>query len=135
MTDDLHQLPVRIYYEDTDAGGIVYHTAYLRFAERGRTEYLRTAGLDHRNLRRETGGVFVVRRMEIDYRQAARLDEELRVETRVASAAGASAVMKQRVMRGKTVLVSLNVQLAFLGEDGRPRRLPGAVCRAFAART
>jgi acyl-CoA thioester hydrolase len=131
MTDGTHRLPVRVYYEDTDAGGIVYHTAYLRFAERGRTEYLRETGFDHRNLRQETGGGFVVRHMEIDYRSAARLDDELTVSTRVTEATGASARMEQQVMRGSDTLVTLAVQLAFLGDDGRPKRLPGAVRQAF----
>ena len=135
MTDDRHCLPVRVYYEDTDAGGIVYHTAYLRFAERGRTEYLRGAGFDHRKLRSETGAGFVVRHMEIDYRAAASLDDELVVETRVTKTSGASAHMEQQVKRGPDILVSLDVQLAFLGDDGRPKRLPGAVRQAFLALT
>jgi acyl-CoA thioester hydrolase len=135
MTDGAHQLPVRVYYEDTDAGGIVYHTAYLRFAERGRTEYLRRAGFDHQNLRRETGGGFVVRHMEIDYRSAARLDDELVVSTRFTETSGASARMEQCVMRGADTLVTLAVQLAFLGDDGRPKRLPDAVRQAFLALT
>lgn len=135
MTDGTHHLPVRVYYEDTDAGGIVYHTAYLRFAERGRTEYLRAAGFEHRTLRRETGGGFVVRHLEIDYRSAARLDDELVVSTRVTAATGASARMEQNVMRGSDTLVAVAVQLAFLGDDGRPKRLPGAVRQAFLALT
>jgi acyl-CoA thioester hydrolase len=131
MTDGAHRLPVRVYYEDTDAGGIAYHTAYLRFAERGRTEYLREAGFDHRNLRRETGGIFVVRHMEINYRSAARLDDELTVSTRVTEATGASARMEQLVMRDSDMLVTLVVQLAFLGHGGQPKRLPSAVRQAF----
>jgi acyl-CoA thioester hydrolase len=135
MTDGIHRLPVRVYYEDTDAGGIVYHTAYLRFAERGRTEYLREVGFDHRNLCQETGGGFVVRHMEIDYRSAARLDDELIVSTRVTVASGASARIEQNVMRGSDMLVTVAVQLAFLGDDGRPKRLPDAVRQAFVALT
>jgi acyl-CoA thioester hydrolase len=135
MTDGVHRLALRVYYEDTDAGGIVYHTAYLRFAERGRTEYLRATGFDHQNLRRETGAGFVVRHIAVDYRRAAYLDDELVVTTRVVETSGASARMDQQVLRDGVPLVSLSVQLAFLGDDGRPKRLPGDLRQAFLSQT
>ncbi len=131
MDDRVHRLPVRVYYEDTDAGGIVYHTAYLRFAERGRTEYLRVRGLDHRGLRDEAGGHFVVRRMAIDFHAAARLDDELTVATRLWDVSGASATMEQTVTRGGEALATLDVRLAFLTPAGRPSRIPAAARRAF----
>ena len=132
MDEAVHRLPVRVYYEDTDAGGIVYHTAYLRFAERGRTEFLRERGFDHPALRRMAGGGFVVRAMELEFLAAARLDDELVVETRVRSVGGASLDMDQRVMRADTELVRLGARLAFLTGNGRPARLPSAVRRTLA---
>jgi len=134
MDDREHSLPVRVYYEDTDAAGIVYHTAYLRFAERGRTEYLRACGFDHRSLRASAGGNFVVRNMTIDFAGAARLDDELVVKTRIESVSGASAAMDQIVMRGDETLVRLGVRLAFLTPGGRPSRLPAVVRQSFLAR-
>jgi len=132
MTDGAHHWPVRVYFEDTDAGGIVYHTAYLRFAERGRTEFLRSLGFDHRSLFTEAGGNFVVRSMAIDFAGAARLDDDLVVVSRVASVSGARLAMEQTVFRGDDRLVTLEVGLAFLKPDGRPARLPEAVRKAFA---
>lgn len=132
MADADHRLPVRVYYEDTDAGGIVYHTAYMRFAERGRTEFLRGLGYDHVTMRAEAGGVFVVTRCQIDYLRPARLDDALEVETRLVEARGASARMAQTVLRDGDELVRLDVRLAFMGAGGRPARIPDPVRHAFA---
>lgn len=128
---DGHLLPVRVYYEDTDAGGICYHTAYLRFAERGRTELLREIGFDHAGLKEQAGGNFVVVRCEVDFLAPARLDDALVIETRVRSAGGASATMEQIVRRDGEDLVRLIVRLAFLDPNGRPGRLPAGVRCAF----
>lgn len=127
-----HRLPVRVYYEDTDAGGVCYHTAYLRFAERGRTELLRSLGYDHVGLRAQAGGVFVVARCEIDYLRPARLDDALEVETVVVEGGGASLVMSQEIRRQGELLARLRVRLAFLSDAGRPARLPPGVREAFA---
>ncbi len=127
MTEPAGRIRTRIYHEDTDAGGIVYHTAYLRFAERGRTELLRSLGHDHRGLRLREGGGFVVRSMVIDYAAAARLDDEVEIETEVAEVKGASLVMRQKVVHDGRTLVSMNVRLAFLGAGGGAMRLPAAV--------
>lgn len=126
-----HRLPVRVYYEDTDAGGICYHTAYLRFAERGRTEMLRDLGFDHVGLKDEAGGNFVVARVEVDFLKPARLDDALVVETRIRAAGGASATMEQVVTRDGEDLVRLVVRLAFLNPNGRPGRMPQGVRCAF----
>ncbi|MBC6439692.1 MAG: tol-pal system-associated acyl-CoA thioesterase [Rhodospirillales bacterium] len=131
MDDRVHRHSVRVYYEDTDAGGIVYHTAYLRFAERGRTECLRVCGFDHGTLREEAGGGFVVREMAIDFRAAASLDDELVVSTNVRDVSGTSVRMEQNVMRGDDTLVRLDVKLAFLSPSGRPGRIPPGVRQAF----
>lgn len=127
-----HRLDVRVYYEDTDAGGVCYHTAYLRYAERGRTELLRAMGFDHVGLRAEAGGGFVVVRAEVDYLKPARLDDALTVTTEVAQGGGASVTMAQGVRRGDEELVRLKVRLAFLTDAGRPARLPQGVRDAFA---
>ena len=123
----IHTLPIRIYWEDTDAGGIVYHASYLRFMERGRTELLRAAGIHQGTLQAEQGVTFVVRRMAIDFRAPARLDDEVIVETEVGTLGGASLTLMQRVLRGGAVLVEAEVSCAVLGAGGRPVRLPPAV--------
>jgi acyl-CoA thioester hydrolase len=128
-----HLLPVRIYWEDTDAGRIVYHASYLRFMERGRTELLRTAGIHQGTLQAEQGVTFVVRRMVIDFRAPARLDDEVVVETAVATLGGASLTLMQRVTRGGGVLVEAEVSCAVLGAGGRPVRLPPALRALLAA--
>ena len=94
----VHRIRIRVYYEDTDAAGIVYHAAYLEFAERARTEMLRCLGLDHASLRARFGLVFTVRRCAIDYRAPARLDDLLEVETRLVRLGGASLDLEQRVL-------------------------------------
>jgi acyl-CoA thioester hydrolase len=120
----VHRFPIRIYYEDTDAGGIVYHSAYLRFAERGRTEWLRDLGFDHTGLRAETGAGFAVARAEIDYLKPAVLDDLLEVETRIVRAGGASTRIEQDVLRDGVPIVRMALKLAFMGADGKPHRMP-----------
>ena len=134
MSPAPHRHLVRVYYEDTDAGGIVYHAAYLHFAERARTEMLRAQGFDHVGLQREHGILFAVRRCTVDFLAPARLDDLLTVETQPLRLGGARMVLEQKVIRDETVLVVLEVELAVLGQqDLRPRRLPEAVRASFAA--
>jgi acyl-CoA thioester hydrolase len=120
----VHRFPVRVYYEDTDAGGIVYHSAYLRFAERGRTEWLRQLGFDHSGLRDRTGAGFAVARAEVDYLKPALLDDLLEVETRIVKSGGASASLEQDVLRDGEPIVRMVLRLAFMGSDGKPHRMP-----------
>ena len=123
MTPFTHGL--RVYYEDTDAGGIVYHARYLAFAERARTEWLRALGLTHIELREEHGLIFVVRRAEVDYQRPARLDDWLVVTTTVAKVGGASCVLRQEVARDEGPSAVVTVRLACVrAEDGRPARWP-----------
>ena len=122
-----HRMTVRVYYEDTDLAGIVYYANYFRYIERGRTEYLRDLGVDQMALKAETGVVFAVRKISAEYISPARMDDVLTVETGVSSASGARLVMAQRVLRDETVLFTADVEIAALGEDGRPRRLPGVL--------
>lgn len=126
-----HHFPIRVYYEDTDAGGIVYHATYLRFAERARTEFLRLVGWPHERLRRETGFLWAVRRAEIDYVQPARLDDALIVATRLLDLRGASMVAGQVIRRGAEELARLTLRLVLLTEAGRPARLPPALRDVF----
>ncbi|MGY2049999.1 tol-pal system-associated acyl-CoA thioesterase [Methylobacterium sp. JK268] len=119
-----HRLTIRVYYEDTDFSGLVYHASYLRFLERGRTELLRAAGIDQSVLHEGGDGLFfAVRRMLIDWLIPARMDDILTVETRTAQVRGASILVAQRILRGETVLMTAEVRVAAL-IGGRPARLP-----------
>lgn len=126
-----HQFKLRVYYEDTDAGGIVYYANYLKFAERARTEMMRALGFDHVGLAAAEGLGIVVRRCTVDYRRAARLDEELIVQTRIAKIRGASFDLEQCVISGSLVTASLDVTLAVVDETGRAARLPKALIAAL----
>ena len=119
---------VRVYYEDTDFSGRVYHASYLRFLERGRTEWLRRRGFAHRDLAENSGVVFVVRSMQIDYLAPAMMDDLLTVETRVTAVRGASIDFKQRALRGDKEVVTAEVLVASI-RDGRPARIPPDVRR------
>ncbi len=127
----VHRFPVRVYYEDTDAGGIVYHARYLCFAERARTELLRQLGTDHHRLMREHGGVFAVRRALVEFRRPARLDDALVVESRVERCSGARLALLQDISRDGEALVTIEVELAFISPDLRPRRLPSPLVAGF----
>jgi acyl-CoA thioester hydrolase len=124
---EAHRLPVRVYYEDTDFSGFVYHASYLRFLERGRTELLRGLAGDQSELHREARGlVFVVRRMSLDFARPARMDDLLTVLTRTLTLRGASMRLAQEVRRGDALLVAADVTVACV-RDGRAVRLPDAL--------
>lgn len=127
-----HCLPVRVYYEDTDAAGIVYHANYLRFAERARGEILRLAGVDQRQLAERHDLAFAVRRAGLDYRWPARLDDLLEVRSRLVRLGAASVEVEQRIVRDRQTLVTIMVKVACVAlSSGRPKRLPGAVRQAL----
>lgn len=128
-----HRWQVRVYYEDTDAAGIVYHANYLRFAERARTEWLRSLGLDHTTLLRERGVRFAVRRCCVDYLCPARLDDLLTVETRTAAAEGARLRLRQDIRREDELLVGLDIVLVALDGSLRPTRIDRALPAAALA--
>ena len=137
IRDGRHHLPVRVYYEDTDFSGVVYHASYLRFMERGRTNYLRLLGADQRALfdQAETeapGFAFVVRAMQIDFRKPARMDDVLEIVTVPTEVKGASIVLHQQVKRGDEILIEATVQVAFVS-GGRARRIPQALRVAMQA--
>jgi acyl-CoA thioester hydrolase len=128
IRDGRHVMAVRVYYEDTDFTGIVYHANYLRFMERGRTNYLRLVGTDHRALfeaakAEAPGFAFVVRSMAIEFLKPARMDDVLEVTTGPGEVKGASITMLQRVSRGDETLVEASVRVAFVSA-GRARPIP-----------
>ncbi len=117
-----HTFPVRVYYEDTDFSGNVYHAAYLKFMERARTEFLRERGVHHSQLAKQ-GIVFAVRHMDIWYDRPARIDDHLQVVTKVGELRGARMIMQQTVMRSQQVLVRAGVEVGAISSKGRPLRL------------
>jgi acyl-CoA thioester hydrolase len=128
MRGGRHVMQVRVYYEDTDFSGLVYHASYLRFMERGRTNHLRLLGANHRALFEETekeapGLAFVVRSMQIEFLKPARMDDVLAVETTPQEVKGASILLRQRVMRGDETLVEAQVRVACVS-GGRARPIP-----------
>lgn len=133
VTEGAYLYPVRVYYEDTDAAGLVYYANYLKFAERARTEMLRRLGVEQERMRAETGLVFVVRRCTADYLMPARLDDDLVIVTRLTALNGASLDLDQEVQRNDVALVRLSFQIACLGQAGRPQRLPPLFRTALAS--
>jgi acyl-CoA thioester hydrolase len=128
IRDGRHALTVRVYYEDTDFTGIVYHANYLRYMERGRTNYLRLIGADHRALfeaaeQEAPGFAFVVRSMMLDYLRPARMDDILTIVTAPEEVRGASITLHQQVMRDDLLLVGASVRVAFISA-GRARPIP-----------
>ncbi len=139
MTDTHpHALPfedtitVRVYWEDTDAGGIVYHASHVRFFERGRTEYLRALGINQSEMKAsERPLLFAVRKMEIEYLRPGRLDDLLEVTTAIREIGGARMVLDQVLRRGEETIASAIVTVVCLGADGRPHRVPGDLRALF----
>lgn len=126
----MHELTLRVYYEDTDLAGIVYYANYLKFIERGRTEWVRDIGIDQGRLRAEAGLVFAVRHLEADYLRPARFDDLLRVETAVLRVSGARIVLAQDIFRGTEKVFAAVVTLVCLTASGQPARLPRALAAA-----
>lgn len=129
-----HRFPVRIYYEDTDFSGYVYHAAYLKFFERGRTEFLRDLGINHFELIEE-GVAFAVRKMEIDFLGAAKIDDLLTVETKVAEATPVRLMLEQTILREETVLTRASVMVVAIKTSGGPVRLPARLRARFQSET
>lgn len=127
-----HRLAIRIYYEDTDFSGVVYHASYLRFFERGRTEALRAVGIRHSELlERVEPLVFAVRRMTTEWIAPARIDDILEVRTRFLSARGARMSLDQEIWREETLIARAEVEAACMSLSGRPRRLPLEIVERF----
>jgi len=126
-----HCFPVRVYFEDTDAGGVVYHAGYLRFMERARSDMLRLLGIDQRGAMDGGEGVYAVADLAIRYRAPARLDDDLVVRSRVTHLTAARCVIAQSVWRGETRLTHGSVTVAFLDPAGRPKRQPAKWIELF----
>ena len=127
LIDGGHRLSARVYYADTDFSGVVYHARYLEFLERGRSDFLRLADVHHTELAQGKHGetlVWVVKRMEIDFRAPARIDDILVIDTRVAEVSGARIRMAQQITRGSDLLIEARVEAALINGEGRPRRFP-----------
>ena len=131
ITGAVHVLPIRVYYEDTDASGIVYYANYLRFIERSRTDFLRLAGVSHSRLWDEDGLAFTVRACAFEYLAPARLDDQVEVHTRLTGIGGATLDAEQIVRRAGVELMRSQVRIACVNRRGRPARLPRPVRAAL----
>lgn len=133
----VHRLPVRVYFEDTDAGGVVYHASYVRFCERGRTDFLRLLGVEARQLisgeASTEPAAFVVRRMSLDFKRPARMDDLLTVETRVKDLGGASVTLIQTISTPQRPVFEAEVVVVLVSVAGKPLRLSDAIRTAFEA--
>ncbi len=135
IIDGVHHLIQRVYYEDTDFSGAVYHARYLHYMERARTDYLRCLGVEQSNLfaSSDEGLAFMVHRMEIDFKAPARMDDIVSVSTRTEKAGGAKMILEQEIRRGDQLLIAAKVIIAVVNRHGRPRRLPEDLARQFLA--
>ena len=134
LTEFGHCQMVRVYYEDTDFSGIVYHASYIRFIERGRTDFIRLLGVEHSALDSGEDGervALAVRHMDINYLKPAHIDDLLTIETRAKSAKGARMILDQRILRGEDVLFTAEVTVVVINRQGRPRRLPDNLRKIF----
>jgi acyl-CoA thioester hydrolase len=133
-----HVLPIRVYFEDTDFSGLVYHGSYVRWCERGRSDFLRSLGNDHRALMAGAGGrepaAFVVRRMALEFLKPARIDEILEVTTRVGTMAAATLTLDQRIGRGEELLFTAEVMVVLMSAAGKPLRLSAHLRDALQAK-
>jgi acyl-CoA thioester hydrolase len=130
LLPDGHLLPVRIYFEDTDFSGVVYHGSYVRFMERARSDYLRLLGVAHDALDRGEHGeplAFAVHKLVVEYRRPARIDDVLEIETKAKSVGGARIVLSQIVRRGDEMLVNAEVTVVMINAEGQARRIPDPV--------
>ena len=133
MTAFSHAFDIRIYYEDTDHAGVVYHANYLKFLERARTELLRTGGFEQDALKESEGLLFAVTEAHVQFRRPARFNEQIRVETRICRVTGVRIMLQQRIIRpdDMQLLVDAEIHLASVDLQGRPRRMPRSVYAFF----
>ena len=131
LTASGHELRQRVYFEDTDFSGLVYHARYLHFFERGRSDYLRLLGVHHNELAAD-GLVFAVKTMTLDFKNPARIDDILTIASEPETIGGARIRLKQAIRRAQTVLVTAGVEVALINAAGKPQRLPLAVRAALA---
>lgn len=130
IKEGVHNFPIRVYYEDTDIGGVVYYANYLKFMERARSEMLRVLGIDQAEMLDYNGSddvAFVVKRAEIDFNKGAKFDDHLVVKSEIVKLGGASVVIKQDITLDDHILVTGMIKIASVGEDGKAKRLPKAI--------
>jgi acyl-CoA thioester hydrolase len=128
----VHVLPISVYYEDTDLSGVVYHANYLRYMERGRTEFFRLAGISRADLEAQEPTAWTIRRIAVDYHRPARLDDQIQVVSRLTNVSGARLNVLQNVMCGDTLLVEGRIEACLITLTGKPRRLPKNVLETLA---
>lgn len=133
LAEGIHRFPVRVYYEDTDAAGVVFYANYLKYTERARTDLLRIMGIEQSRLAERDSLIFVVSRCAADFLRSARLDDDLEVRTRVLAVKAATVEAEQTVWRDDEELVRMNVRIACVrrGGAGRPARIPGEIRALF----
>jgi acyl-CoA thioester hydrolase len=122
-----HVLPIRVYYEDTDLSGVVYHANYLRFMERGRTEFFRSAGVALTNISGEEPSAWALRHVDVTFHAPARVDDELRVTSLLTALSGARLSARQRIYAGETLLTDGEVEACVITMTGKPRRIPDKI--------
>ena len=122
---------VKVYYEDTDAGGIVYYANYLKFLERARTEALVTLGFNNKKIKKDFGSLIIVKSCNIEYKRPAHLEDELNIRSFVKSITKTSFFMNQFILRGEDTIVEAKVHLVFVNNEGKPMRIPGALFQDF----
>ena len=122
-----HSFPIRVYYEDTDMGGIVYYANYLKFIERARSDWVRQMGIDQVQMLEEDGVIFAVRRVEADFHMPAGFDDDLDVVTKTVAVTGARLILDQQVFRDEELLFSAQVTIVCIAETGQPARLPANI--------
>lgn len=127
----VHRYPLRVYFEDTDFSGVVYHANYLRYMERARSDMLRVAGIDQRDAFASGAGVYAVADLAIQYRRPARFDDALLVQSTVEALRAAACIIDQRILRGDDLIAEARVTAAFITPEGRPRRQPANWVEAF----
>jgi len=122
---------LKVYYEDTDAGGIVYYANYLKFLERARTEALVTLGFNNKKIKKDFGSLIIVKSCNIEYKRPAHLEDELNIRSFVKSITKTSFFMSQFISRGNDIIVDAKVHLVFVNNEGKPMRIPGALFQDF----
>lgn len=132
----VHRLPIRVYFEDTDFSGLAYHGSFVRWCERGRSDWLRLLDISHRELiAAPEPAAFAVRRLTIDYLKPARIDDALEVVTACSGQSTATLTLHQEILRHGIVLATADVLIVMIGQSGRPQRLPAQIRQAFANRS
>ena len=122
---------VKVYYEDTDAGGVVYYANYLKFLERARTEALLSIGLSNTKIKKELGTLIIVKSCNIEYKKPAHLEDELNIETHIISLKKTSLIMKQLIMLEKKLITDAEIHLVFVNSEGKPEKIPDKIIKNF----